>query len=80
MRIKKKLCSVLSAAMLTMTALTSNLGFAEAADKIKIMPLGDSITYGMADEGGYRKYLWQFLKQKGYDNIDFSSGSIIPDR
>ena len=71
MKLKQKLCAVLSAAMLTMTALTSIPDPASAADKIKIMPLGDSITYGMADEGGYRKYLWQFLKQKGYDNIDF---------
>ena len=35
-----------------------------AADTIKIMPLGDSITYGMADEGGYRKYLDVALKEK----------------
>ena len=41
-----------------------------AAEKaIKIMPLGDSITYGMADEGGYRKYLSYFLDQNGY-NVD----------
>ena len=42
-----------------------------AENTIKIMPLGDSITYGMADEGGYRKYLSYFLKQKGYNNVDF---------
>ena len=71
MKIKKKLCAVMSAFLLMLTALTANPGFAQAAETIKIMPLGDSITYGMADEGGYRKYLWQFLKQKGYDNIDF---------
>ncbi|EWM54090.1 SGNH/GDSL hydrolase family protein [Ruminococcus flavefaciens] len=42
-----------------------------AADKtVKIMPLGDSITYGMADEGGYRKYLSYFLSQNGYTNVD----------
>ncbi|MCR4796029.1 MAG: acetylxylan esterase [Ruminococcus sp.] len=41
-----------------------------AADTIKIMPLGDSITYGMADEGGYRKYLSYFLQQNGYSNVD----------
>ncbi len=43
---------------------------ADAADEIRVMPLGDSITFGMADEGGYRKYLSYFLKQNGYDNID----------
>ncbi|SFX93521.1 hypothetical protein, partial [Ruminococcus sp. XPD3002] len=40
---------------------------ADAADEIRVMPLGDSITFGMADEGGYRKYLSYFLKQNGYD-------------
>ncbi|MBO4523143.1 MAG: carbohydrate binding domain-containing protein [Ruminococcus sp.] len=38
---------------------------------IRIMPAGDSITFGMGDTGGYRKYLDYFLKEKGYDNIDF---------
>ncbi len=44
---------------------------ADAADTVKIMPLGDSITFGMADDGGYRKFLDYFLKEKGYSNIDF---------
>ena len=38
---------------------------------IKIMPAGDSITFGMGDTGGYRKYLDYFLKEKGYNNFDF---------
>lgn len=42
----------------------------DAAEAVKIMPLGDSITYGMADEGGYRKYLSYFLSQNGYSNVD----------
>ena len=54
----------------TLSLLTSAPAKISAADTIKIMPLGDSITYGMADEGGYRKYLSYFLKQKGYTNID----------
>lgn len=41
-----------------------------AGSTIKIMPLGDSITYGMADEGGYRKYLSYFLTQDGLTNVD----------
>ena len=40
-------------------------------DKIKIMPAGDSITFGMGDDGGYRKFLDYFLKEKGYTNVDF---------
>ena len=60
---RKKLFSVMSAMMLAATALPQGFGLeAAAAEKIKIMPLGDSITYGMADEGGYRKYLWQILR------------------
>ena len=69
MKLKSKLLSVMSALMLTATALPGIPADA-AGEKIKIMPLGDSITFGMADTGGYRKYLWQMLKQKGYDNID----------
>ena len=41
------------------------------SDVIRIMPAGDSITFGMGDTGGYRKYLDYFLKEKGYNNIDF---------
>ena len=43
---------------------------ASASNTVKIMPLGDSITYGMADEGGYRKYLSYLLQQNGYSNVD----------
>lgn len=43
---------------------------ASASDTVKIMPLGDSITYGMADEGGYRKYLSYLLQKNGYSNVD----------
>ena len=43
---------------------------ASASDTIKVMPLGDSITYGMADEGGYRKYLSYLLQKNGYSNVD----------
>ena len=69
---KKRILSVAAALMLAATMLPAGSGSVTAAEQtIKIMPLGDSITYGMADEGGYRKFLWQFLKQKGYDNIDF---------
>ena len=43
---------------------------------IKIMPLGDSLTYGNYaygenGTGGYRTYLWRKLQDTGYTNIDF---------
>lgn len=38
-----------------------------ALDQVKIMPIGDSITFGYGDEGGYRKYLDRSLREKGID-------------
>jgi len=38
--------------------------------KIRIMPLGDSITRGSGIPGGYRNKLYYNLKNLGYD-IDF---------
>ena len=56
MKMRKRIISVAAAMMLSATMLPTDLGSAVAADKtVKIMPLGDSITYGIADEGGYRK-------------------------
>lgn len=74
--IKNRFLRFITAVTLTVSAFSSaivptNPAKTAAADNtIKIMPLGDSITYGMADEGGYRKYLSYFLRQKGYDNVD----------
>ena len=74
--IKNRLLKICTAIALTVSAVSSSIlpaasGRTAAAEKtVKIMPLGDSITYGMADEGGYRKYLSYFLKQKGYNNVD----------
>ena len=64
----KKWKVFLTAAALAFTALPgviSRNGSAVAADTIKIMPVGDSITNGDGDEGGYRKFLDYTLKQKG---------------
>jgi len=48
-------------------AVTTNTGGnINTSGTIKIMPVGDSITYGMGETGGYRKYLYQALTQKGY--------------
>src|SRR5713226_8444984 len=38
---------------------------------IRILPLGDSITYGYAVPGGYRLPLYQLLTNAGY-NVDFT--------
>jgi acyl-CoA thioesterase I len=43
---------------------------AAAQPKLRIMPLGDSITQSNKDHGSYRRVLWQTLKQGGY-NVDF---------
>jgi len=45
---------------------TLSAGAPATTDTIKIMPVGDSITFGMGENGGYRKYLYQALTQKGY--------------
>lgn len=73
MKLNQRIWAMASAAMLTCSMLPGTFESAMAADgqKVKIMPLGDSITYGMADEGGYRKYLDVALKQKGCTNFDF---------
>lgn len=66
-----KFLSVSAALTLVLSGSPALPADAAANGTVKIMPLGDSITYGMADGGGYRKFLWQDLKQMGYDNIDF---------
>ena len=45
-------------------------GVAVASPIIRIMPLGDSITYGLDVPGGYRKRLYQRLSAAGY-GVDF---------
>ncbi len=37
---------------------------------IKVMPIGDSITFGYGHTGGYRKFLDYYLKDKGYSKVD----------
>jgi lysophospholipase L1-like esterase len=73
------------------TALTMTLGGAGGAwaAPIKIMPLGDSITYGVeSDEGGgvnhggYRFGLWNLLQGSGspyQGNVDFVGDYHVPD-
>ena len=71
---KKKLLSALTAVVMTfcMTASFMNTSAEEENEKIRIMPLGDSITDGFNVVGGYRTPLWKTLEQNGYtDNIEF---------
>ncbi|OUM60368.1 glycoside hydrolase family 11 protein [Piromyces sp. E2] len=42
----------------------------EPTEVVKIMPIGDSITFGLGEDGGYRKYLYKLLKDDGY-KFDF---------
>ena len=66
----KKLKTLLTASVVTITTLfSSGLYFenpdAKALDQVSIMPIGDSITFGYGEDGGYRKYLDYALKGKG---------------
>ena len=42
----------------------------ETKEEIKIMCIGDSITDGFGLEGSYRKFLYNGLVKKGYNNIN----------
>ena len=68
----KKTASLLSAALIAATSLLCAAPqlpcpAVTAADQVKIMPIGDSITFGLGEDGGYRKYLDQALKSQGIE-------------
>ena len=69
----QKLTAVLTAAALSLGMLLSQTGnAAEESGKLRVMPLGDSITDGFTVVGGYRIPLWYMLQEKGIvDGIDF---------
>ncbi|MDE5767999.1 MAG: hypothetical protein K2H82_01285, partial [Oscillospiraceae bacterium] len=72
----KKFMASLTAVVLTICATGSLTAFPEDqdAEKLRIMPLGDSITDGFTGDpvGGYRLTLWKMLEANGYtDQIDF---------
>lgn len=54
-------------AFLTASPLITN---AQPTPPVRIMPLGDSITNGIANTGGYRKPLYDLLTAAGY-NVDY---------
>ena len=47
-------------------------------DKLTIMPLGDSITWGLGAPGGYRTKLYQNLKRAGYQFAFIGSDTSNP--
>ena len=83
---QKRLFRVLPV-LLIIGFLLAGISPAEAGPPIRIMPLGDSITYDNHEgdtrpEGlrtGYRQPLWLKLTQEGGYNVDFV-GSVEPDR
>ena len=67
----RKLISALTAAALTLGLLVP-AGTSAEEQKLRIMPLGDSITDGFTVVGGYRIPLWYMLQEKGIvDGMDF---------
>ena len=48
------------------------------SDKLTIMPLGDSITWGLAAPGGYRTKLYQNLTRAGYNCVFVGSDTSNP--
>ncbi len=71
----KKIFAGLSAGALTVCMISSLTAFPEEeTQKLRVMPLGDSITDGFTGDpvGGYRLTLWHMLEDNGYaDGIDF---------
>lgn len=51
-------------------AVHGGVAHAESNGGVRVMPLGDSITYGTGDPGGYRIGLWQRLAGASY-TVDF---------
>ena len=69
--IRKAVAAAVAAAAMGTFLPSVGVSAESGSDTIRIMPLGDSITDGYWEQGGYRKYLSYTLAQKGYANIDF---------
>ena len=65
---KKKIISAVVSAAVLCTAMPVSAG--ADSEKLRIMPVGDSITDGYWEQGGYRKYLSYALEQKGLSDFD----------
>jgi autotransporter-associated beta strand protein len=61
---------IMFALLVSTAVLLSAIPCSAQAPKIRIMPLGDSITYGSSVAGGYRLPLYIALTNLGY-NVDF---------
>ena len=69
----KKFITAVTATALSLSAVCSSVSCASAEStekKVRIMPIGDSITDGYWEQGGYRKYMSYALSKKGFDFID----------
>lgn len=73
----KRLLAAAAALALAFTGLTG-IANAESNGGVRIMPLGDSITYGTGTPGGYRIGLWQRLAAGRYTNDFVGSQSNGP--
>ncbi|MGN0622030.1 MAG: SGNH/GDSL hydrolase family protein [Porcipelethomonas sp.] len=72
MIIKKFLSGIVSLAVMAVCLVLPVSAQNETAEKLKVMPLGDSITDGFWLTGGYRTTLCNLLEENGYsDQIDF---------
>jgi lysophospholipase L1-like esterase len=80
MRFRAKLLTAASALALAATGLTltATAASAESNGGVRIMPLGDSITYGTGTPGGYRIGLWRRLAAGKYTNDFVGSQSNGP--
>lgn len=68
----KKIIASLTAAALTCCMTAAFAGVQAQEEKLRVMPLGDSITDGFNIVGGYRTPLWKMLEANGLaDGIDF---------
>ncbi|WP_037306127.1 SGNH/GDSL hydrolase family protein [Amycolatopsis orientalis] len=67
MKTRAKVLAVAAAVVVAITGLPG-AGHAESNGGVRIMPLGDSITYGTGDPGGYRIGLWKRLAAGRYTN------------
>lgn len=68
---KRIISAVLTASViLSSQSLFFDVQKVSADDTIKIMSVGDSITDGYWEQGGYRKYMYHALAESGINNID----------
>jgi len=62
------LCAIVLVSVIHFIPLSLHRTHASARPIITILPLGDSITYGVgsSDKGGYRTFLWEECAKSGY--------------